>query len=70
MRNIVVINGHLNILEFLHKKGVSINEFHERKKPLTTTADKGWVDTESKPRQRGLDDAKFNHARVVHITHA
>ena len=32
--------------------------------PLTIAAMKGWVDTESRPRLRGHDDAKFEHASV------
>ena len=65
MRNIAVKKGYLNILKFLHKKGVDINELYDDINPLIIAASRGWVDTESRPRWRGLDDAKFNHARVI-----
>ena len=70
MRNLVTRNGHLNILKLLHKNDIDINRLYCDDNPFIIATINGWVDTESRPRQRGLDDAKFNHARVVLITHA
>lgn len=44
MRNIVTKKGHLNIIKFLHKKGVDINELCDDENPLLIAAKKGWVD--------------------------
>ena len=68
MRNIAVEHGNLNILEFLHKSGINITKFYLVENPLTIAVSHGWVDTESKPRWRGFDDAKFNHARVINFS--
>ena len=65
MRNLAVMYGNLNILQFLHKNGVDINELYDYYNPLIIAAIESWVDTESRPRWRGLDDAKFNHACVI-----
>ena len=44
MRNSATKNGHLNILQFLHKKGVDINELYCADNPLMIAAARGWVD--------------------------
>lgn len=44
MRNLAVTHGNLNILEFLHKNGVNINELYNGTNPLLIAAEEGWVD--------------------------
>ena len=46
MRNISVKNGHLNILQFLHKKGVGIDQlcYYDDENPLLIASVYGWVD--------------------------
>lgn len=44
IRNVAVVNGHLNILQYLHQKGCDIQCIYNRKSPLMLAAEYGWID--------------------------
>ena len=44
MRNLVVKEGHLNVLEYFYRYDVNLNEFYEYQSPLFIAIYKGWVD--------------------------
>ena len=45
MRNLVVINGNLNILKYFYQRGVDMNGVYNNDNPLRIDARKGWVDS-------------------------
>ena len=44
MRNLVVLKGNLNVLEYFYQRGVDMNEVYYAKTPLIIAARTGWVD--------------------------